>query len=107
MSDNELIDAKISASESRTEAKLARMECHIDSKFAKLDGRLDLFMEKMSSTQAAAQRAEEASNRAETAARNVRWNIAFAALSVVGVLYAAWAIWAQGVEVVAGLLGPK
>lgn len=38
------------------------------------------------------------------AATNTKWNIIATAIGVVGVLFAAWAIWGQGIEMVASIL---
>lgn len=45
-----------------------------------------------------------AAARAETAASTVKWNILATAIAVIGVLIAFWAMWAQGIEMMTGLI---
>ncbi len=51
----------------------------------------------------ASERAEERADEARRAASTIKWNILFTALAVAALLVGAWALWAQGIEMVSGI----
>ena len=90
----EEIVARIEASEARVEARLTG-----------LDGKLDRLFDRVEVAITEANRAGGLAEDARKAALSTKWNILFTALGVVAVLVAAFALWAQGVEMVSGILG--
>lgn len=93
--------------QSTTDLKIALVEQRLETKLVSIDAKLDRLFDSLSYVGEQAKEAKEAAQEARTAATNVKWNIAFAALGTVAILLAMWGIWAQGVEMVAGLLGPE
>lgn len=98
--DHDLIDAKIEAARAQNDARFAEVMAGIKI----LGNTLDLQKELLTQTKNAAERAEQASDAAQKSAANVKWNIAFTALGVIGVVFVVWQLWMQGVEMTAGLL---
>jgi len=92
----EEIDAKLESLEHRLETKLVRIESKLDRIFDRID-----FIGQQ------AVDAKTAAQEASRAASGVKWNIMFAALGTIGVLFAAWAIWAQGIEMVSTLFSAQ
>ncbi len=87
------------------DAKLMATEERLNGRLIAIDGKLDRLFDRI---EVAVQSSERASNYAEDArkaAADTKWNILFTALGVVGVLFAAWALWAQGIEMMSALLG--
>ena len=94
-----------SPSREEVSAKLETVEARLDGKLASIDGKLDRLFDRMQTVVDTSERAEKAANDARSAAANIKWNILFTALGVVATLLAAWAIWSQGMELIAGLVG--
>lgn len=101
----EEIDAKLAAVEARVEAKLVGIDGKLDrivdqiasSVFA-TNQKIDLLSEKVSN-------AGDDAREAKKAAGDIKWHVLYTALGVVAVIFAMWAVWAQGIEMVAGLFG--
>lgn len=104
-------DAKLEALESRVdgrlavmggrlaamEGQLAAMDGRLAAMESKFDGKFDRLFDRLETV------ARDAAD-AKTAASNMKWNILFTALGSVGVMLAAWAMWAQGIDMVSGIL---
>ena len=90
-------------------AKLESVEARVDSKLVLIDSKLDRLFDfvkdHMAASIQASERAEKAANEAKQSASSIKWHILFTAIGILGVLYATWAIWSQGMELVVGLLG--
>lgn len=89
---DELIDAKIRVSELTVMNALEK----IDSKIDRLSDRVEISVEQSRDAKAAADRAQQA-------ASSTKWNVLATAIGVIAILFAAWAIWAQGIEMVSGI----
>lgn len=86
-------------------ARLEAVEARLDAKLAGIDSKLDTLLTKVDVASSAAARAEGAADRAREASQSIKWNIVFTALSVVAIMLAAWALWAQGIEMITSILG--
>ena len=87
------------------DAKLETVEARLDAKLATIDGKLDRLFDRLEVVVSTVQDAKEAANKASESAASIKWNILFTAMGAVATLLAAWAIWSQGMELVAGILG--
>ena len=97
----EEIDSKLAAVEARLDSKLAT----IDGKLDRLFDRVDVAIEASKDAKGAAKEAKSAAEDAGRSASNIKWNVLFTGIGVAAVLIAAWAVWAQGMELVAGIIG--
>ena len=84
-------------------AKLEAVEARLDGKLVTIDVKLDRLFDRVEAAVQASEKAETAAGEAQRSASNVKWNIVATAIGVIAILFAAWAIWSQGVEMVAGL----
>ena len=82
------------------DAKLMATEERLNGHLVAIDGKLDRLFDRV-------EVAVRESTAARQAALNIKWNILFTALGAVGLMYAAWALWAQGIEMMSALLGMK
>ena len=82
------------------DAKLMATEERLNGHLIAIDGKLDRLFDRV-------EVAVRESTAARQAALNIKWNILFTALGAVGLMYAAWALWAQGIEMMSALLGMK
>lgn len=82
------------------DAKLEAVEARLETRLMGIDGKLDRLFDRVDY---AANQAREA----RSAATNIKWNILFTAIGSIAVLFAAFALWAQGVEMVGALLSAK
>ena len=82
------------------DAKLMATEERLNGRLVAIDGKLDRLFDRVGVVL-------EQSTAARQAASNIKWNILFTALGTVGLLFAAWALWAQGIEMMSELLGLK
>ena len=90
------------------DAKLEAVEARLGTSLVKIDGKLDRLFDRVDESVRTSHRAEDAANAARVAASNVKWNILITALAVVGVMFAAWALWSQGIEMIGTILSvPK
>lgn len=96
-----------SPSREEVNAKLEAVEARLDGKLASIDGKLDRLFDRLKVVVDTSERAEKAANAAKNSASNIKWNIFFTALGVIATLLAAWAIWSQGMELVAGLVAAR
>lgn len=96
----EYIDAQDEKTRAQNDARFAEVMAGISG----VGDRLDLQRNLLADTKAAADEAKGAAEQAMVAASNTKWNILATALAVVGILFAAWALWAQGVEMITGIL---
>ncbi|WP_323795023.1 hypothetical protein [Nisaea sp.] len=99
----EEIDAKLAAVEARVEAKLVGIDGKLDrivdqiaNSVSATNQKIDLLSEKVST-------AGDDAREAKKAAGDIKWHVLYTALGVVAVIFAMWAVWAQGIEMVAGL----
>jgi len=76
--------------------RIEAVEARVETKFVIIDGKLDRLFDRVET-------GINFSRDAKTAASNIKWNIIFTALAVIGIMFAAWALWAQGVEMVSGI----
>jgi len=102
-SDSEKTDLKIQIVEQRLEIKLVSIDAKLDRLFEKMIS----IGEKSEEAKDAAKEAKTAAEGARAAAGNMKWNIAFAVLGTLAIIFAMWGIWAQGIEMLGGLLGGK
>lgn len=86
-------------------AKIETVEARLDSKLATINGKLDRMFDRMELVVNTSNDAKDAANKARNSASTIKWNILFTAVGVVATLFAAWAIWSQGMELVATVLG--
>lgn len=98
--DHDLLNAKIETVKAQNDARFAEVMAGIKV----LGNSLDFQKELLTQTKNAAERAEQASDNAQRSVANVKWNIAFTALGVVGVVFVVWQLWMQGVEMTSSLL---
>ena len=85
-------------------AKLEAVEARLDGKLASIESKIDLMFGQLKIVADTSERAEKAAYAAQRSAANTKWNIVIIALAVVAVLLAAWALWSQGMELIAGLV---
>lgn len=85
------------------DAKLEAVEARLDAKLVGIDGKLDRLVDRIETVVTQSRDAKDSADKALAAASSMKWNILATALGVVAVLFAAWAIWAQGIEMVSGL----
>jgi hypothetical protein len=97
---DELFDKKIELAEQRIETRLVAIESKLD----RVLDRLNAAVEASERAGRSAERAEERADEARRAAGTVLWNIVVTGLAVAGILFVAWALWAQGVQMVADLV---
>lgn len=95
------VDAKVEAVSAKNDARFAEVMTGLTG----ISDRLDLQKSLLNDTKSAADEARGAADQAKNAAASTKWNILATALAVVGVLFASWAIWAQGIEMITGILG--
>ncbi len=86
------------------DAKLEAVEARLETRLVSIDGKLDRLFDKVELAVGQSAEARTAANDARKAATEIKWHIIFTALATLGILLAAWAIWAQGVEMVGTLL---
>lgn len=98
-------DAKLAATEARLETHLTAIDGKLDSLVERIEGKFTRLEDQLLTLSAQTAEAKDASYRARDAAGNVKWNIAFTALAVIAVIVSMWAIWAQGVEMITGIVG--
>jgi len=84
------------------DAKLATVEAKLESRLVGIEGKLDRMFDRLDVVARDATEAKDAANRASVAVLNIKWHILFAALGTLGLLLAAWALWAQGVDMMSG-----
>lgn len=84
-------------------AGLNKIDANLNAHGAVVLQRFSTIEGELKTTKEAAEQAERNSSEAKSAASNTKWNILATAVGVVAVLLAAWAIWVQGMELVAGL----
>ena len=87
----------------RIEASEARME----TRMATMDGKLDRILDRVEVAVDAAEKAETRAEESLRASSSIKWNILFTAIGAVAVMVAAFALWAQGVEMMGTLLSAK
>ena len=87
------------------DAKLQAVEARLDSKLATIDGKLDRLFDRIELAIEASKEAKGAAEEARKSASNMKWNILFTGIGVAAVLIAAWAVWVQGMELIAGIIG--
>lgn len=92
-------------------ARLEAVEARLDGKLASMDGKLDRLADQMGFISKEigllsreVESARVAAESAESASTSTKWNILFTGLTVGAILLAAFALWAQGVEMVTGLV---
>lgn len=86
-----------------TDAKLEAVEARVEARLAGIEGKIDRILDRVEASVTAAGEAKEEARLAKTAAGNTKWNILFTGLTVLALLLAMWAIWNQGMELVAGM----
>ena len=86
------------------DAKLGTVEARLDARLVGIDGKLDRLFDRVEVSVEQSKEAKAAAEGAKAAASQTKWNILFTAIGALAVLFAAWAIWAQGVEMVGTLL---
>lgn len=86
------------------DAKLEATEARLETRLVSIDGKLERLFDRVEESVRTSHRAEDAAIRAALAASSMKWNIFFTALGTIGVLFAAWAIWMQGMEMIGSIL---
>ena len=106
----EYVDAQDAKTRAQNDARFAEVLAGLNKIDANLNAHGAVVLQRFSTiegelktTKEAAEQAELNSSEAKSAASNTKWNILATAVGVVAVLLAAWAIWVQGMELVAGL----
>lgn len=87
-----------------TDAKLEAVEARVEARLVGIEGKIDRLLDRVEASVDASKEAKVEAGLAKTAAGNIKWNILFTGLTVLALLLATWAIWNQGMELVAGLL---
>lgn len=87
-----------------TDAKLEAVEARVEARLAGIEGKIDRLLDRVEDSVSASKEAKTEASLAKTAAGNTKWNILFTGLTVLALVIAVWAIWNQGMELVAGLL---
>ena len=99
------VDAKVEGMKAQNDARFAEVLAGIDKIGASLSAHGEIVKDRLTSIDEELRVVKTSAQDAEKAAKGVKWNIVATALGMVALLFAMWAIWAQGVEMVAGLLG--
>ena len=93
------------------DTKLQLVEQRIETRLIGIEAKIEKILDRVDASSRFSQRAEEAANRAEeradqarSAALNTRWNIFATALGMLAVLFAAWAVWTSGMQLIADLV---
>lgn len=74
------------------DAKLDAVEARLETRLTSIDGKLDRLFDNVNYVARTATEAKNAADKAHDAASNIKWNILFTALGVLGVIVAMWAI---------------
>ena len=84
-------------SREEVDAKLETQSAKMEAALARIDGRLDRMADRI-------EIGIESSQRAEQAARTIKWNILATAVGVTAVVVAVLMFWMQGMELIVSLL---
>lgn len=99
----DIIDAGDERTRAQNDARFAEVLAGLDKVNSSLSAFGDTVKTRLDTIDGDLKSAKESARRAEDAARGTRWNIIVTGVTVAGVFLAAWAIWVQGMELVAGL----
>ena len=94
---------KMATERELTDAKLEAVEARVEARLAGIEGKIDRLLDRVEDSVTASKEAKAEATLAKTAAGNTKWNILFTGLTVAALLIAMWAIWSQGMELVAGM----
>lgn len=95
---------KMATERELTDAKLEAVEARMETRLVGIESKLDRLLDRVEVAVKAAGEAKEEATQARVAAGNTKWNILFTGFTVLALLLAMWAIWNQGMELVAGIL---
>lgn len=94
----------IDAGDEKTRAQNDARFSEIVGGLTALGDRLDMQKELLVQTKISADRAEIAADAAKSAVNNVKWNILFTAIAVIGIIFVTWQLWMQGIEMTTAIL---
>lgn len=105
------IDAKVDAVKAQNDARFAEVMAGLDKLNTRITSLSDqtrtqseVWTGRFDTLDKEVTKSIEASERAETASRSVRWNIVFTGLTVAALCYGAFAAWNQAIEMTTGIL---
>ena len=87
-------------SREEVDAKLEAVEARLETRLVSIDGKLDRIVDRV-------EIAVDAARAASLAASTIKWHIFFSFVGGIAIILAIWALWAQGMAVIATLLQAK
>lgn len=103
----EYVDAQDQKTRAQNDARFAEVLSELKGISSSLSAHGEIVKERLNSLDQDVKLVKAAADEASSAAKSLKWNILTTGIAVVGVLFAAWALWAQGVEMTTGILGSQ
>ena len=85
------------------DANLRAVKAENDKRFSEVMNGITLIGDRLDLQKGLLLETKQSAEDAKSASSSTKWNILATALAVIGILFTAWAIWAQGIEIVTGM----
>lgn len=103
----EEMHAKLEATEARLDKSLTEVLSGIDNIRSQVDSQGKILTGRFNTLEGKVGEATSAAKEAKASASTIKWNILFTGLTVAALLFAAFALWTQAVEMTTGIMGTQ